>query len=189
MNVLKRRFPKVRDYSAAHYEHVRQKEVEQERCGLCWDIWPVSMMADEDGFRRCPDCIETTGPSRTEAIAKADAENIAAKQTRPQITRVPFRETVPHIRIMEDASGTRVTQNAPLGLVRSGSAATLIIKGGDFASTDTFTYSTGISDSVAPSLSGSTQWTLTLVASGSATPGNNNLTYNNHTYRGILRVG
>ena len=189
MNIIRTRRQIIRNVDSSRFRDRLLREVEQERCGLCTDRWPASRMIDEDGYRRCPDCIETTGPSRTEAILHADAANIAAKQTRPQVTRMPFRESVPHIRVMENASGSRVNQGAPLGLVRSGSAVELILKGGGFASTDTFTYSTGISDSVAPSLSGSTQWTLTLVASGGATPGNNNLTFNGHSYRGILRVG
>jgi hypothetical protein len=86
-------------------------------------------------------------------------------------------------------SGNPINQSNPLVLVRSGSAVTLVIKGGDFASTDTFSYSTGITDDTAPALSGTTQWTLVLEASGAATPGLNNLTFNDHTYRGIIRIG
>jgi hypothetical protein len=163
----------------------------QERCGLCWDIWPVGEMTDEDGRRRCPDCLfkDDTETAKMEIQAR-DSRRIAERQTRPQISRAPLDDSTPaHIRVMENASGTRVTQAAPLTIVRSGSAVQLVIKGGGFASTDTFSYSTGISDDTAPALSGSTQWTLTLAASGAATPGENNITFNNHTYRGILRIG
>ena len=189
MNIIRERTQRERNFRVADYEARRLAEVAQARCGQCWDRWPASMMTEEDGRQRCPDCVDITTAEWKAAVEAHDAARVAEKQTMPQISAAPLRESVPHIRIMENVSGTRVNQSAPLVLVRSGAAKTLVIKGGGFASTDTFTYSTGISDSVAPSLSSTTQWTLTLAASGAATPGLNHVTFNGHIYRNLLSIG
>jgi hypothetical protein len=188
MTFIRKRIAVVHDIQPDEERILR--EVANERCGLCWDVWPVSQMLDNDGLRRCPDCYDKMGVYRRAEVQQHDSDRIAQRQTRPQISMAPLDDSnPPHIRSMENASGTRIYQANPLVLVRSGAAVQLIIKGGDFSSTDSFTYPTGISDSVAPSLSGSTQWTLTLTASGAATPGDNTLTFNGHQYRGYLRVG
>lgn len=189
MNFVKRRIQIPANFHSDTYEGQRLCEVEQERCGQCWDLWPKSTMADEDGKRRCPDCIDTTSAEWKARVEAHDSDRIATRQTRPQSSDAPFIESVPHIRVMENASGARINQSNPLVLVRSGAAKTITVKGGNFASTDTFTYSTGISDDVAPSLSGSTQWTLTLEASGSASAGLNHLYFNGHIYRNHIMVG
>lgn len=164
--------------------------VEQERCPQCTERRPVGVMIEEsDGIRRCPDCLVVRTPVDVARILAHDAAVIGALQTRPQISRMPLNEsTPPHIRIFEDDNGARVLpQSAPLVIARSGTAV-LVLIGGDFASTDEFTYTSGISDSVAPSLSGSTQWTLTLAASGGTSTGFKHLTFNDHTYRNIFLV-
>lgn len=189
MNIIRQRRIRPTYYTEDRWERQRLAEVEQERCGICMMLRPSSVMQTEDGNRRCPDCLAVRSEEVKARIAEADAQRIAQRQTRPQISQVPLRSAaVPHILKMENAGGTRITQSNPLVIVRSGSAVTLTITGGGFASTDTFTYSTGITDDSAPSLTGTTVWTLSLVASGAATPGNNHLTFNDHTYRGILRI-
>lgn len=175
-------------YHANDYDELRLREVAQERCGLCWNLWPKSMMADDDGRRRCPDCVGSTLVIRDAEIRAEDAARVSQRQTPPQISVAPFRNVVPWIRIMEDSGGVRILATSPLSLTRSGASKQLVITGGGFASTDTFTYSTGITDSVAAALTGTTVWTLTLVAGSTATPGPNNVTFNNHTYRGIVNV-
>lgn len=191
MRIIRKRAIYGESFHSDDYEQQRLREVANERCGLCWDVWPASVMVTEDGRRRCPDCLYKDDTEEAKARIQADdTARIAARQTRPQISLAPLDDsTPPHIRIMETAAGVRVTQNAPLVLVRGGSAVELIIKGGGFAATDEFSYSSGVSDDIDPSLSGSTQWTLTLAAAGGTTAGDKHLTYNNHTYRGILRVG
>jgi hypothetical protein len=190
MNILSQRRERPQDYRSDRYERQRLSELKQERCGVCTDDWPASMMLTEDGLRRCPDCSDN-GRSREEKaqIQSADNARRAGRQTRQQVP--PIREeSVAFIRSMEDASGNAVLrQSAPLVLVRNGAAVTLVITGGGFLSTDSFTYSTGITDETAPALTGSTVWTLSLVADGTATPGDNHLTFNNRTYRNLLRVG
>ena len=192
MTTIRQRRQHPIDYDHSAYEELRLREVKQERCPICWDRWASSLMRTEaDGIRRCPDCrlSPRTEPEKA-AIEKADARRIRSRQTKPQISQVPLQDTVvPWIRVMETATGTRILPATPLHLTRSGPAVQLIVKGGGFASTDTFTYSTGISDSVSPSLSGTTQWTLTLIAGGSTVPGSNHLTFNNHQYRNIFMVG
>ena len=165
--------------------------VEQERCPQCTERRPVGVMIEEsDGIRRCPDCLVVRTPVDVARILAHDAAVIGALQTRPQISRMPLNEsTPPHIRVFENASEVRVLpQSAPLVLARGGAAVSLVVKGGDFASDDSFSYTSGISDNSAPSLSGSTQWTLSLVASGGTSTGFKHLTFNDHTYRNIFLV-
>lgn len=188
MQTIRHRRQIIRDIHSDRFDRQRLQEVAEERCGTCWDRWPASMMVTEDGLRRCPDCLAVRTEEVKAQIAEHDAARIAERQTRPQVSQAPLRDqNPPHIRVMETASGTRINQGNPLGLVRGGASVQLILKGGDFASSDAFTYSNGIS--ATKSLTGSTQWTLAIGASSEATPGSNNITFNNHTYRGILRVG
>jgi hypothetical protein len=190
MRIIRQRQPEYRSFRANDYDRQRLEEVAQDRCGICWDLWPASMLALEDGYTRCPDCLAI----RTEAVKRDiqahDAMMQSLKQTRPQMNYgAPFREVVPHIRRMQDVSASRILpQSAPLVLVRGGSAVSLVIKGGGFASGNTFTYTSGISDNSAPSLSGSTQWTLSLVASGGMAAGFAHMTFEGHTYRNIFMV-
>lgn len=167
------------------------ESVEQERCPQCWLRRPKSVMVEEsDGIRRCPDCLVVRTEADKARIQGHDAAQIAARQTRPQVSNAPLSDDTPaHIRIMENGSGVRVLpQSAPLVLSAGGAAVTLTITGGNFASDDSFSYSTGISDNSAPSLSGSTVWTLSLVAAGGTSTGFKNLTFNDHTYRNLLIV-
>lgn len=189
MNIIRRRQQNPVNYESTDLDLTRS--VEQERCPQCWNRRPAAAMVTEsDGIRRCPDCLVVRTEVDKARIQEHDAARIASRQTRPQVSQAQLNDDTPaHIRIFETAAGVRVTPSAPLTLVRSGSAVELVITGGDFASTDEFSYSTGISDNTAPALSGTTEWTLTLEASGAATPGPNNLTFNNHTYRGLLVVG
>jgi hypothetical protein len=178
----------ARNYRANDYEQQRLREVKQERCGVCWDRWPSSMMTTEDGLRRCPDCLAIKTEQVKAAILQHDAAIVAANPTRPQISMAPFREPVPAVRTIHDVNGNVVLPGSPLTIKRTVDTKVLRIIGRDFSSADTFSYSSGISNSVAPALSGSTQWTLTLVASGGMTPGDWHLTMNGRTYRGILRI-
>lgn len=176
-------------FSARDYNEQRLREVEQERCGLCWDLWPKSMMRDNDGVRRCPDCYEERDIYRINEIQQYDNDRRATRQMRPQMSLAPLQNyTPPYIGSMTTAAGVRVLGSAPLRLSRGGAAVTLLVNGGDFVSTDAFSYSTGISDSSAPALTGSTLWTLSLAAASNMTPGEWHLTYNDHTYRNILSV-
>lgn len=190
MRIIRQRTPQVRSYRANDYDALRLNEVEQDRCGQCMDLWPASMLTEEDGYTRCPDCVEIRTEQVKRDIEANDARMIALKQTRPQINSGgAFRQTITLTRRIEDGSGTRVQpQSAPLVLVRGGAAVSLVIKGGGFSSADTFTYTSGITDDSAPSLSGTTQWTLSLVASGGMAAGFAHLTFNNHTYRNIFMV-
>lgn len=189
MKILREDFTPREEFRANEYDQVRLSEVAEERCGLCFDRWPKSMMLDNDGTRRCPDCYEERDIEAKNAIIAHDNHQRATRQTRPQVSEAPLKETaIPFIRTMETAAGTRVLASSPLNLSRGGAAVQLILKGGNFKSTDTFSYSSGISNSIAASLSGTSQWTLTLVASGGMTAGQWHLTYNNHTYRNIFSV-
>lgn len=190
MNFVKRRQQTPAHFHSDAYGDQRLREVANERCGQCWDRWPKSVLKDEDGKRRCPDCLDTTSAEWKARVDAHDAAMLATKQTKPQDSNAPLNDSEPpHIRIMTNAAGTRINQSNPLGLVRSGSAVTLTLTGGGFVSTDAFTYSAEIEDDVAPALSGTTIWTLTLIATGAASPGLNHLYFNNHIYRNIFMVG
>jgi hypothetical protein len=189
MRILRQRLQNPPHFESTHLDLI--ESVDQERCPQCWNRRPKAVIVMEsDGVRRCPDCLVVRTEVDKARIAGHDAAQIAARQTRPQVSNAPLFDTTPaHIRIMEDASGNRVLQqSAPLVLSAGGAAVTLTITGGNFASTDTFTYSTGISDNSAPSLSGTTVWTLSLVAAGGTSTGFKNLTFNDHTYRNLLIV-
>lgn len=189
--IIRQRRMRAREYDHSAYEELRLREVKQERCPTCTERWASSMMKTEpDGIRRCPDCrlSPRTEPEKA-AIDQHDAERIGQKQTKPQISQMPLRDSSPPwIRVMEDAGGVRLLQSAPLVLVRSGPTKQLLLRGGGFSASDTFTFSTGISAS-SSTLTGTTLWTLTLSASGAASPGLNHMTYNGHTYRNIFNVG
>lgn len=179
------------DFRANDYDQKRLTEVAQERCGLCWDLWPKSMMKDYDGRHRCPDCWDTVSETAKAEIVEYDADQIAQKQTRPQVSLATMNPAnPPHITSMTDANGTAVTQLAPLAVTRTligpTKPVTLILTGGDFAATDTFTSGTGIT--ILSALSGTTVWTLTITASVTGAAGYKDLTYNSHTYRGIIRA-
>ena len=56
-------------YRGNDYDIQRLEEVAQERCGLCWDLYPASMMIPNDGTRRCPDCF-----ADPDAVAPTDRD-------------------------------------------------------------------------------------------------------------------
>jgi hypothetical protein len=189
MNIIRQRRQHQVDFDTTDQDLI--ESVAQERCPQCWDRRPVSVMVEEsDGIRRCPDCLVGRTEVDKARIQGEDAARIAARQTRPQVSRVPLRDTTPpHITVFETDSGSRVLpQSAPLVLARGGAAKTLVITGGGFASDDSFSYTSGITDNSAPSLSGSTEWTLSLVASGGTSTGFKHLTFENHTYYNIFLV-
>lgn len=168
-------------------------EVEQERCGLCFDRRPKSAMRDQPGGgRRCvPECWVPYSEADVDAGVSALHQRLQTlSDAPPQQSIAPLREgQISYINSKTTAAGVEVVPGvSPLRLSRGGAAVQLIIDGGNFASTDTFSYSTGISDSVAPLLSGSSRWTLTLVASGGMVAGEWNMTYNDHTYFKIFSV-
>ena len=189
MGYIRRDIDFAESFRSNDYDDLRHEEVKQERCGLCTELWPSSMMRDNDGLRRCPDCYDTRGIFRKNEIRQYDNDRIRRKQTRPQISRMTLDDgNIAFIRSMTNVSGTRVLPSSPLLLSRGGAAVALTLTGGNFASSNTFTYSSGVSDNSAPSLTGTTVWTLSLVASGGMAAGEWHLTFNSHTYRNILRV-
>ena len=152
-------------------------------CGHCMRRFPKADLVIEDGVEICR---QGSSPTTTEDYKAALQEEIAAKHESyiPRPIESQARHGWPEeavITSMEDADGNAVAVNAPLNMVRT-VAKQLIVNGRDFSASDTFAYSSGISDSVAPVRTGTTLWTLTLVASGGMTPGDKyDLTFNTDT--------
>lgn len=185
--IIRERRQQPRNYHSDWYEDVLLREMEQECCGICLDYWPSSMMLDEDGRRRCPDC-SANGLTETEKaeIRAHDTARITERQTRPQPPS--YREPASAGTITRmTSSGTRVTQTDPLYLTQGGASKTIVCTGIGFASTDTVSASSGIT--VSKSVDSSTQVTLTVSAdSGTAAGDWYHITYNGTVHRAILRV-
>lgn len=152
-------------------------------CGHCMRRFPKSDLVIEDGVAICR---QGASPTTTEEYLAALKEEIASKYEEyiPRSIETQARHGWPEeavITSMEDADGNAVAVNAPLRMIQT-VAKQLIVNGRDFSASDTFAYPSGIADSVAPVRTGTTLWTLTLVASGGVTPGDKyDLTFNTDT--------
>lgn len=102
--------------------------------------------------------------------------NKPGKELRPPVgpSGKPYPGVTPYA---PDVWITTLTPN-PLVLTRGGAAGVLSVLGGGFSSSDTFSYSTGISDAASPFLSSDDLWTLTVHASGGAPVGVHPMTFN-----------
>lgn len=174
--------------SPDRFEGQRIAEIAQERCGICTMLYPASVMIDEDGRRRCPDCRDTTTIDRQASIQASDAAYVAARPTRPQISQTPLAPPRrAFVRAIQTATGSPITQSAPLTLMR-GVATVVKLAGNHFSTTDAITYTSGISDS-APVSRTLTTTTLTIVADAGMTPTDHaELTFNGKVFRGRFRV-
>jgi hypothetical protein len=145
-------------------------------------------MTEEDGQDRCPECVEIRTPSYVAHTMAREQEYAASRILRPQISKVPLASKFPPtIVAMTDGSGNPVSQSHRLKLSRN-IAASLILSGRGFTSTDSYSYSTGLSDSSAP-VTTATQKTLSIIASLIATPGDNyGLTFNGVLYPNCISV-
>lgn len=188
--IASRRIRERRFISPNTLDRQRIREMRQERCGICDGLYPSSFMQWEDGRRRCDNCLAIRGTVELARI-RAEAFRWIAEdpgQTTPEFPAHAASQDSPAgvVTSMTRASGSTVSQSSPLMLVR-GVNGTLTCTGHGFSTSDTITYSTGISDGAAVSRT-ATVTTLTLLADGGMAAGDYNLTFNGTTYRGILRV-
>lgn len=189
--IIERRHPPV-DEDPAWYRERILADYKSKRCVVCRWQWPVSMFVIEDGIEKCPLCADhKTEDYKVAELVKAtrramrNAEKMAKRAN--EISQFPLAEVIPGtVNTITRSDGTRISPRVPLAMQRN-SAVTVLLNGTRFASTDTLTYPTGITDSSAV-VRTTTLTTLTLVAALSMAPGDYNLTFNNSVYRGIFRV-
>ena len=188
--VAARRIRERRFISPNRLDGRRIEEMRQERCGVCDGLYPSSFMQWEDGRRRCSNCVDIRG---TVALAELTAEANAwiAEGQVSEAQEYPTHAATADspsgvVTSMLDANGATISQSSKL-LITRGVNKTLALHGQNFSTSDTISYSSGITDGAAVSRT-ATLTTLTLLADGGMTAGDYNLTFNGTTYRGILRV-
>lgn len=180
-----RRYPPRTFIPPDSVERLRVEEIEQERCDYCKNLWPASLMHDEDGKRICFNHRNPIPPTRKAEIEQADAQYIASRQTRPQ--RWPITpESFVAVTKMLRASGTRVTQGSPLQVVRGAASIALILRGVNLSTADTYSASSGIS--LSRVVDSTVQVTLGVTAAGGMTPGDHDLIYNGTTFMNVFSV-
>jgi hypothetical protein len=185
------------EYDAHSRRHLVIETGRVKRCGTCTFEVPEMDIVVEDGQERCPMCRDTL----TSEWLSAEEQNVAAIMSDAQLALVsppqfsvrPLTESRPGaITRITTSSGTDITSNAPLILVRT-VAVVLKLLGVNLSSSVTFTYPANVTDSVAPSYT-STLITLTLIAAAPAVPGtydlsvSDGITTNAHLYPRFLRI-
>jgi hypothetical protein len=189
--IIDRRHPPI-DEDPAWYRERILADYKSKRCVVCRFQWPVEMFVVEDGVEKCPLCADhKTEDYKVQQLVNATRR--AAKNARKlaksakEISQFPLAEVIPGtVNTITRSDGTRISPREPLAIERN-TAVTVLLAGTRFASTDTLTYPTGITDSSAV-VRTATLTTLTLIAALSMVPGDYNLTFNNSVYRGIFRV-
>ena len=192
MATIRRRIIPPREVDPETYREQLLRDYKCKRCTVCRFRWPVDLFVEEDGIEKCPLCADhKTEDYKIRELAKATrkAMHNAKKfaKSAKEISQFPLAETIPGtINSITRSDGSRVSQSSPLAMIRN-TPTTLLLNGTRFASSDTITYPSGVTDSAAV-VRTSTLTTLTIVAAPSMTPGDYALTFNNSVYRGLLRV-
>jgi hypothetical protein len=171
------------------YERQRIDEMRQERCHRCDGLYPSSVMAWEDGRRRCPNCVEIRGRDELERIRGEAFEWIAEDviEGQPFALKYATEDAPVGVTVSMTVSGVAVTPSVPLYLTRGAAATTLVLAGHNFSTADTVSATSGIT--VAVSSRTATQTDLSVQADVGATPGDfYSLTFNGTTFRNIFRV-
>lgn len=175
----------------AHEEH-RIESMTQARCASCEGRWALDQLKEKDGRWYCPNDYDEMNPREA---AEQLANDLARGAQYPVrwLTIQPalqFDSETPlgAITALTDGAGRTVSPGSPLSFTKGGAAVTLKLGGVQFSSADTIAYSSGISNNVSPVVT-STLITLSLVASGGMTAGDNySLTFNGTVFRNIFRV-
>lgn len=167
------------------------REARVKRCGTCTYEIPEGDIVREDGREVCPMCKDTLTAEwkarETSYVAGVREEAVRRLFQPPQVSIRPLQETIPSaVTSITNSAGVWLSQSTPLNLIR-GVAATLLLNGVRFSSTDTITYSTGITDSSSPTRTSSLT-TLSVVADPGMSAGSYSLTFNGHVYRNIFSV-
>lgn len=194
MNIIRERQQKPHYIGGSDlYVDDRVASMQQATCAACGnDRWPLAMLREKDGRWYCPNDFDSM--NNREAVERI-AEDMAEGADRPVrwLTIQPAMNMLDEtptgaVTSLYDSTARSVSQQQPLSLARGGAAKTLYLGGVAFTSSDTISYTTGITDSVAPVIT-STLITLTLVASIGATPSDfYSLTFNGTTFRNIFSV-
>lgn len=190
MRYIKKRFIPRTDYDSTSQKWRRIREHRVKRCGTCTYEVPASDVVLEDGAEHCPMCMDVMTSewkaNELDNVARIKGES-AVLAYLPQLSIRSLNEVIPSaVTSITDSDGIWVTQTSPLAMFR-GEAITLLLNGRRFASTDTITYSTGISDDSAISRT-DTVTTLSIIADLGMGAGSYSLTFNGHVYRNILSV-
>lgn len=167
------------------------------RCGVCTYLIPEEDMIVEDGIEKCPMCADTYTAEYLAAeeahVALVKKESAYGLAVPPQFsTRNLTEARAAAVTSITDVNGNTVSQSSQLRMIRN-VAATLILNGQYFTNAITFTYPTGLSDSVAPVIT-STKITLSLIAAIGMAPGsysitlNDGISQNGHVYANLLAV-
>ncbi|MFA6958587.1 MAG: hypothetical protein WC538_22180 [Thermoanaerobaculia bacterium] len=182
--VIERRRAPIRRYTPSEEEILASPSIR--RCGVCNRVWPDDRFTVEDGIERCPNCVDVTTASYRALMAKIAAEQAAKPMTFPvsQFRLAPTRPS--SITSITNAAGTRLKPGAPLVMSR-GSNYVVLLNGVNFASSDTITYTDGISDA-SPLVRTSTLVTLTITAAPSTTPGRGSLTFNGYHFLDLFAI-
>lgn len=192
----------VRAVSPDLYEEQRYREGEF-ICDVCGDPWPRShrrrQLGAEGGLYvgiKC--CFEPEGTAvdldLKRAFAAKMAARIAARETQhdlrgddgviyPGLNPLAGSPTI-------DYNGFVITITPrPVVLNRGGGAVAVTLTGNGFASDDTIVYgAAGITNSTAPVLNSSTQWTLSVQASGGMAVGYYTFTFNGTKWQAVFDV-
>jgi len=160
-------------------------------CDVCLFWWPMShLRVQTNGLRTgvmcCYEAVDEVDRDLNRAFAAKMAARLSAKEAEP--TRGPNGEIYPGIDRIGTNPFVASFTPSPILLIHGGAPVTVTVTGGDFSEDDVFAYSSGVTDSVAPVLDSSTQWTLTLVASGGATIGRHPLSFNGSLFPGGIQV-
>lgn len=163
------------------------------RCGTCGFRWsdndPAGGVTEEDdGIERCQQCLEVRTAVYIADQESAIAAQIGSRPETPQISQATLEEPLlSALNSIEDSNGRVLSCGSPLLLFRN-IPASVLLRGVRLAATDAISYTSGITDSVAPVIT-ATMITLTVVASLSAIPGDHyHITFNDVTYRDVFQV-
>lgn len=144
-------------------------------CDICLMQWPMAQMRIQHGLHIgsiC--CFEPDGDAIDRDLRRAAASIMAAQRSAEQLQPPKGPDGAPYSGLTDliDTDATILTTpSLPVVLAKGGAPVAVVLVGINFTATDAFTYPAGITDSVPPSLSGTTQWTLSVQASGGMTAG------------------
>lgn len=197
MRYLKRRLIEPQYYDARSTDERRLSSHRVKRCGTCTYEVPEADITVEDGAELCPMCVDTYTAewkvNEESYVAEIKAESALRLVDPPQLSIRALTEGEPGVVTrITDSAGNYLSSTSPLRLVRT-VATTVLMVGQRLTTSNTFTYSTGITDSVAPVYTAALI-TLTLVASGAVTTGPygitmaDGMTQTAHVFPNILAV-
>lgn len=165
------------------YRHLKATE-NWFKCDRCGWIWPESRLVIQDGLRIDRDnCAKRMGADERTMAEAREAKRLVRREARTKEPKYPF---VPEMRGVPGVSS--LTPNE-IGLIVGGAAVAMTLGGVNLSSSDTVTYTGGVTDSIAPAyaVDGLTA-VLTVVAGGAVLPGDYDLYYNDNRFARVFKV-